>query len=442
MRLGQLRLILAVAIIALACNIGPPPPTLDPAQNEFGIADFGDAPDPNFPTLLARDGARAQDPSRFWLGSLGAPPSTEPDAKIVNRDETDDGLVELLVTAGKVFVTFQAVKSPDAGPGIAYFNLLADSNGDGKWQDFTAPGGVVSEWVVVNRALNLAPGETVQIKAEFLLTQGSLVAWVRATLTDTPAPDGWNGTGRFAQGEVEDHRIGPADDWNVECNPNPLKLDHGNAGNITLRVVGGRGAPTQFKIGSVVGTPGLLGDPAAKEITVGPLGVPAPDPGYTLFGAGPHLGVTTKRDEPARTIEYTIEVRVEAPGRVETEKCIVRVIHAEVKPAATATSTITLTRTPVPRPTVTPTKPKPSVNVNSPVKLGTELIVRGQNFPPGLARKLVLDPTGKTVYNLEVQIPITGMLSATFYITGPTGRWTLVIRFSNEEIQIPFDVIR
>jgi hypothetical protein len=100
--------------------------------------------------------------------------------------------------------------------------------------------------------------------------------------------------------------------------------------------------------------------------------------------------------------------------------------------------------TPAPKPTVTrtptPEKKKPTVTTNSPVKVGSNLVVKGQNFSPGTATKMVLDPTGKTVYDVKIPISNDGLLSATFYIAGPPGRWTLVVRLADEEIRVPFDV--
>ncbi|MBI4788103.1 MAG: hypothetical protein HY782_13805 [Chloroflexi bacterium] len=364
--------------LGLACSLTPPliAPALDVVKSQSEVNDFGDAPDPAFPTLRASNGARTVDPTRFWLGTLESRPTTEADANLVDRDEMDDGLVEALVNAGMVSVTFRAVKSREAADGLIYFNLLADSNGDGRWQDL----GQVQEWVVKNQSINLAPGESTLIKVEFALAQGTLEAWLRGMLAERPVNDSnWTGTGSFAQGEVEDHRIGGGrgNDWNVECDPNPLVLNHGQAGNINLRVAGGPGAPSQFRVVSAVGSAGLLGDPNAQEIAVGPIGPPAGAPGFTVYGAGPHINVTSKNiDEPVRTVEYTIDVRLEGLGRVETESCIVRVIYTAVKVATPSALPTTIKPTPrlsltaTPKPmltrTATPQTKTPSLSASSP----------------------------------------------------------------------------
>src|SRR3970040_1947182 len=98
MKGNPVRLILiAVAITTLSCTqlegVGvlvpvtetpqpldatPDDPPVGPTPEEPGTIglDFGDAPDPSFPSLLATDGARAV-PGAFWLGELAFPPTTE-----------------------------------------------------------------------------------------------------------------------------------------------------------------------------------------------------------------------------------------------------------------------------------------------------------------------------------------------------------------------------
>lgn len=98
-------------------------------------------------------------------------------------------------------------------------------------------------------------------------------------------------------------------------------------------------------------------------------------------------------------------------------------------------ATPTITRTP------TPEKKKPTLNVSSPVKIGSNVVIKGENLTPGAATKMILDPSGKTVYNIAIQIFDDGLLSATFYIAGPAGRWWVVVRFAGGEVRVPFDVV-
>ena len=294
---------------------GPTPPPI--------TADFGDAPDPTFPSLLASDGARTLDTSQFWLGTAV---NAEVDAQIVDLDPFDDGLVEVLV-ADQVRVAFEAAKSEDAPAGVVYFNLLADTNGDGRWQSFQGPAGPVQEWIVVNQSLQLGRGAKERIEAKFPLVGGNLEVWVRALLTDSPV-DGvdWDGTGQFERGEVEDHRIGP-DVWSVECDPDPLVMDHGGGDFIRL-VVASAPPPDTVEVVAVSGSEGLLGDPNAVQIAEFPDRGTGPQPfgdgtifvdslDWAVHGfPGWVIGIT-----------YQIELKVEGSLGDKSTNCTVIVDH-------------------------------------------------------------------------------------------------------------------
>lgn len=341
----------------LACGGAPPSaPAADPSPNTFGAGDFGDAPDPSYPALLSSNGARTRDVTGFWLGIPDVRPTTEDEAKVVDRDEADDGATQLLATAGRILVTFRATRSGDAPAGTVYFNLLGDSNGDGRWRNFPGPAGEVREWVVVNRELHLEPGATEEVRAEVPLAFGTLETWIRAALTDRPIdaanfPDGWDGTGAFDAGEIEDHHVKPVIDWNVECDPRVLAINHDGADNITLRIVAGAGAPDLFRIVSVTGD-----DPA--DITVTPLGMPFGP--ATLYGPGPHIRVAAaKFNGPPHSTHEFIAVRLDdlVSGRVENQVCEVRVTHtapiADVPPITDV----------LPKPTPLPPEPPPPIPI-------------------------------------------------------------------------------
>jgi len=268
-----LALFLLAPILLSACEVA-----------EFELWDFGDAPDPEFPSLLASDGLRTRDPSQFWLGSLEVPGGTlESEAKITDGDEQDDGLVGVLAyKPGVISLTFQVAKSELARPGVVYFNVWADTNNDGRWQNFIANPSVsaipVEEWIVQNQTISLAPGETAQIEVDVLNAEGNLEHWVRASVTDTPvsAVEPYV-TGRYQMGEVEDHHFippytpptptpsptmtitptstpkigGPV--FGVDCDPATLGMFHGEAEEIVLEDVEDAGEVTEFKISNIIG---------------------------------------------------------------------------------------------------------------------------------------------------------------------------------------------
>lgn len=111
-----------------------------PAQDQ-PPCDFGDAPDPHYPALLASNGARHTNTTRAWFG---AGVTVEPDSLQVDAD-TDDGL---LSTAPLTFI----VTNHDWTNSL-YVNVLADLNGDGDWED---PG----EWVEQNMQVTVPPGQS------------------------------------------------------------------------------------------------------------------------------------------------------------------------------------------------------------------------------------------------------------------------------------------
>ena len=415
-------LVVAVALVAsTGCSNTPTGPNAGGGPNPGGAPnEFGDAPDPTYPTRLASNGVRTRDGSKFWLGPLGAPPSMEADARVVDQDD-DNGFVRALAIAGKVRATFRAAMSRSASARTVYFNLLADTDGDGRWVDFTGPGGLVSEWVVQNRTMALAPGEEVLLDADFPQTRGNLVVWFRAMLTDTPVA--WSasayGTGSYEQGEVEDYRNRalPGEAWNiVGCFPGPLALQHGETGNIGFAFFGLPGPGTEFTVKSKAGD---QQDPPAAEIQVQPLpgSGAAADPGFVPLGPfGPDISVTSIRVDPGpRTVPYTIEAIVKEPGVYEqTVRCEVRVTHPGGGPSITLS---------------------PSV-----VPVGTNLTITGRGFPVGPATKILRDPTGKEVYNITFNMDLAGTFTATLYIPGPTGAWLLIIRYPGGELRVPFVV--
>jgi len=303
---------------------------------ETEVAEFGDAPDPGFPSLLASNGLRTLDPSSFWLGGFDAPGATlEGDAKTTDMDEQDDGLLELLEhKPGKVSLTFQAAKSEQAQAGVVYFNLWADTNNDGRWQDSVGLSDTpIKEWVVENQAISLAPGKTAQIEAEFPQVAGALEHWIRAALTDTPisAVEPYV-TGQYQMGEVEDYHILPPYAWGIECDPDQyeprdphrLVILHGTGGSFDIA------DPTftaeKLEVRSVKGSGE---DPEAKDIVV----VPGLKAGLGDI-ADPALHVESTRTHSLAggrvSVDYTIDLTVEGPLGVKTLTCEVTVNHPGV----------------------------------------------------------------------------------------------------------------
>ncbi|MEK6851212.1 MAG: GEVED domain-containing protein, partial [Candidatus Thermoplasmatota archaeon] len=145
--------------------------------------DFGDAPDPTYPTLLASDGARHQDICRAWLGAWV---DGEADADVPDLDLYDDGLLQSNPIAVRVS-NWNWSKS-------LYLNALIDDNADGDWSD-------AGEWALQNLPVSVPAGKGERIDTD-IPWDGK--TWMRLTLTGATITD-YNGTGAFAIGETEDY---------------------------------------------------------------------------------------------------------------------------------------------------------------------------------------------------------------------------------------------
>ncbi|MDH4208773.1 MAG: hypothetical protein OEV76_07860, partial [Anaerolineae bacterium] len=125
--------------------------------------DFGDAPEPGFPSLEASDGARHALISYEWLG---AAVDAEEDSRQVDLDRYDDGIIigELhSCTQGSVRVGVTVGNREDpAHPydadHLLYLNVLVDWDGDGSWSGrvHCLEGSVASEWAVRNLPIDVS----------------------------------------------------------------------------------------------------------------------------------------------------------------------------------------------------------------------------------------------------------------------------------------------
>jgi len=185
-----------------------------------GLWDFGDAPDPGFPSLAASDGARHSIVSFEWLGE-GV--DDEPDSRQIDRDLYDDGVLpgELNACTQQALEVEIRVRSRD-GPEhpydaqhLLYLNVLVDWDGDGSWSGGVhCPQGVVaSEWAVRNLPIDVSswPDGALSALEPIVLATGPLTGqvWARFSLSYAEVVSGadWDGRGAFAYGETEDYSI-------------------------------------------------------------------------------------------------------------------------------------------------------------------------------------------------------------------------------------------
>ena len=208
------------------------------------FAEYGDAPDGQpcgyhkdpgsdaigrFPTLFASasaqapgtHGAHVLDTNQVALGSIRLssreldaddPLDSDGTPNLVNQD-VDDGLAVRFLPTGQIAFDATVSRAVDAPSGTCYVNALYDRNRDGSWN--VQPG--FAEWILRNVRVDVAPGarQTVNIpvplESNWVHTL-SEPAWLRLAVTSEPIDEtgGWDGSGRFAVGEIEDYKIGAA----------------------------------------------------------------------------------------------------------------------------------------------------------------------------------------------------------------------------------------
>ncbi len=260
----------ATPTLATAASPTGTPPSLTPLP----AWDFGDAPDPAFPCLLASDGARHSMVEFEWLG---AGVDQEQDSRQVDADLYDDGIgiPELMACAEanlEVSVTVRDRDDPQHpydAEHLLYLNVLVDWDGDGAWGGrISCPQGLVaSEWAVRNLGVDASSwskGTTATvIPLQLPVGPRAGQSWARFTLSYAEViwGDDWDGRGAFAFGETEDHLL-----------------------IITLPPSAPAEAPSPTSVAVATPTPAPTG-------SVGAAPGPTWEQTLVLFGAGLFLGI-------------------------------------------------------------------------------------------------------------------------------------------------------
>ncbi len=170
------------------------------------LADYGDAPDPPYPSRFASVGVHHLDTSQEWFGPAGTSTTTRENDSIQAGDADDGGgAFFTLPPVGTVFaitVSYDPALSPRAA--MRLLNVLVDLDGDGTWEGGT-------EWPVRNVVVDFTPlpAAVTSLRVAVLLPP-SLTAvavtgkQVRATLSTAPLANGSGAWGALARGETED----------------------------------------------------------------------------------------------------------------------------------------------------------------------------------------------------------------------------------------------
>jgi hypothetical protein len=160
--------------------------------------DFGDAPDPNYPTLLANDGARHIIGGPYFCDAGGGDfPDPEPDGQphaSAMGDDTDGNDDEDGVNFPVLLVVGQpGIVALNVCGGGGIVELWIDYNGDEDWDD--AGEFEFSAW------MGNGPN-TISVTPPALPAVGQTFARCRISTTGTGSP-----TGLAPDGEVEDHMV-------------------------------------------------------------------------------------------------------------------------------------------------------------------------------------------------------------------------------------------
>ena len=158
------------------------------------MLDFGDSPDPAYPTLLANNGARHRMPSGYWLGQFidadpgGRPTATADGDDLDNLDDADG------VVGGSPLVRGVLVPTSIAASTNGFLDGWIDFNQDGDWAD---AGEQVAASTVMVKGTN---------SVFFLVPAGANLGPTFCRLRFSSV-GGLSYTGLASDGEVEDYRV-------------------------------------------------------------------------------------------------------------------------------------------------------------------------------------------------------------------------------------------
>jgi hypothetical protein len=204
-----------------------------PSQAPTG--DYGDAPDGQdayygilgrYPTLFNTANSQLDRPGGHTLNTgeetLGVNVSTEVDANdpadpdgVPNLVDADsDERISVIVEGTQAKLAFTVNVAPNAPDVPRYANALIDFDQSGNW----SAGTYGTEWVVVNLAVNVAPGSSETVITPWFSWGNKAVlpspVWMRLLLAREEVDEslfanvgGWDGSGQFEYGEVEDYFV-------------------------------------------------------------------------------------------------------------------------------------------------------------------------------------------------------------------------------------------
>jgi hypothetical protein len=202
-----------------------------PSQAPTG--DYGDAPDGQdaywgipggYPTLFNTTNSQFSRPGGHTLNigeeTLGVNVSAEVDANdladpdgVPNLVDADsDERIFVIVEGTQAKLAFTVTVAPNAPDVTRYANALIDFDQNGSW----SAGNYGTEWVLVNLEVDVAPGSSETVITPWFSWGNEAVlpspVWMRLLLAREEVDEalfanvgGWDGSGQFEYGEVEDY---------------------------------------------------------------------------------------------------------------------------------------------------------------------------------------------------------------------------------------------
>jgi hypothetical protein len=208
------------------------PVPITSSQSTAPASDYGDAPDGqdayygvqgSFPTLfsttnskLGRPGAHALNIGQEMLGvgvsmEVDATDPSDPDGVPNLVDADSDERMFVIIEDATAKLAFDVTVDASAPDITRYINVLIDFDQSGNW------GGAANgkEWAIVNTGIDIASGNTETIITPSFSWGNHDVSpvWMRVSLTREQVnealfgADGWDGSGQFEYGEIEDSLV-------------------------------------------------------------------------------------------------------------------------------------------------------------------------------------------------------------------------------------------
>ncbi len=194
---------------------------------DFGFGapqDYGDAPDPSYPTLSASNGARHTIVAGIRMGpAVDSEQNGQPNVAATGDDtanvDDEDAVTFSALAAGQPAVASINMAGLSGTP-VCYLNAWIDFNGNGSWES-------PAEQIATNVALNGGGTVPVSFTVPGAVTTSPTYARFRCSTTQNLTP-----TGPAPNGEVEDYRV------TIE---QTASLDYGDAPDPTYPTLSGSG---------------------------------------------------------------------------------------------------------------------------------------------------------------------------------------------------------